>query len=498
LIKMLEDVIKTGNHGNIDLEFTDCNGKRVSYDYKAVPEFNEKGEILNVLVYARDITDLVEYRSEIQKMAFFDNLTGLPNRNLFTDRLKRKIADKSRRNFSLGVMYLDIDNFKKINDSFGHSVGDLLLQEAAARLSSCVRDCDTVSRFGGDEFVLLISEIQSSRSMAGIAEKILSQFNTPFLIEGFEVLISVSIGITVFPDDGFDFHDLLKFADSALYLAKSSGRNNYKFYSSELTIQIRNRIELESELRRSIARNELEIYYQPKINLQTGMLSGAEALLRWNHPTRGLISPVEFISIAEDSGMIIDIGAWVLQSVCRATYEWNTTLNQNLKVAVNLSVRQFTSGNLIDKLQAMLNTTGCDPRWIELEITESLMLEASDEIKQILDGLRAFGCTIAMDDFGTGYSSLSYLTSFPIDTVKLDRSFIHNIIHNTEKSIIINAITVMIRELGKTVVAEGVETIEQVEYLREIGCHMAQGYFYGKPMAKSDFDDFINKYIPEA
>jgi predicted signal transduction protein with EAL and GGDEF domain len=341
---------------------------------------------------------------------------------------------------------------------------------------------------GGDEFAVLLPEIRSGDDMARVAAKILEAFNAPFMLEGKEVFVSTSVGIAVYPDDSEDADDLIRQADSAMYFAKRSGRNNFRFYSKDLTASAGERLTLESELRRALERNELELYYQPKIWLTDGRMVGSEALLYWNNPQRGVVSPDHFISIAEDSGMIVEIGEWVLREACRTACAWNGPGKPLHRVAINLSARQFQSGDLVKTVCDVLDETGCYPEWIELEITESLLLDEQGEVLAILEAFRTLGISIAIDDFGTGYSALSYLTRFPIATLKIDRSFISSVTTDNFRAELVKAIISIARSLDQQVVAEGVETVEQAAFLQAHGCQMSQGYLYSKPVAKAAFE----------
>jgi diguanylate cyclase (GGDEF)-like protein len=422
-------------------------------------------------------------------MAFYDALTALPNRALFNDRLHQMITDASWHGHRAGVMVLDLDRFKAVNDTLGHPTGDVLLREAAARLTRSVRTYDTVARLGGDEFAILLPEIRSGDDLGRVASKIVHAFKEPFLLEGKEVFVTTSIGIAVYPADSEDGDDLLKQADSAMYFAKRSGRNTFRFYSKDMTDLSNEKLLLESDLRRGFARAELELYYQPKVSLIDGMLIGSEALLRWNHPQRGMVPPDKFISIAEDSGLIVEIGEWVLRDACSVAHEWNGHGKPMHKVAINLSARQFQSNDLVRTVRKALKDTHCQPEWIELEITESLLMDEDSEVLETLNKFREMGITVAIDDFGTGYSSLSYLARFPIDTLKIDRSFTSKVTEGGHHSELVKAIISIAKSLNQKVVAEGVETVEQVEKLQAYGCHIAQGYLYSKPVPKTAFEE---------
>ncbi len=470
----------------IDEEWATCgeNGRSILLETRKVPVFGEGGNVNGILGVGRDVTELNASRQKIHQMAFYDSLTALPNRALFNDRLRQMLADAACHGHLAGVMLIDIDHFKAVNDTMGHPVGDELLCQVAARLNACVRDYDTVARLGGDEFAILLPEIRQGADLGRIANKILEKFNERFLLDGKEIFISCSIGIALYPDDSIDANDLVKYADSAMYLAKRSGRNGFRFYSKDLTASAEERLRLELELRRAIEREELELHYQPKVLLETGLIIGSEALLRWRHPEMGMVPPSQFIGIAEDCGLITDIGRWVLQEACQTAAELNAEDLPLHKVAINLSAREFQCQNLTARVAAILEKTGCRPQWIEIEITESLLLDEKGDTLETLSVLRAMGITIAIDDFGTGYSALNYLVRFPIDTLKIDRSFIGS--DDKRSAELVKAILSIARCLGQNVVAEGVETVEQAAFLRENGCAAAQGFLYSKPVPKRE------------
>jgi diguanylate cyclase (GGDEF)-like protein/PAS domain S-box-containing protein len=484
----INEVFATGQGTDFELYSQDRNGKEICSHVRLTAERDVSGEVISVLAVGRDITELNASRRKIHQMVFYDSLTSLPNRALFNDRLRQLLKDASWHGQMAGVMLLDLDRFKVINDTLGHPAGDELLRETAGRLKNCVRSYDTTARLGGDEFAILLSDIRTGDDLGRIANKILEAFDEPFILEGKEVFISSSVGISVYPDDSSDADDLIKQADSAMYFAKRSGRNNFRFYSRDLTASSSESLMLESELRRAVERKELELYYQPKIWLTDGALIGSEALLRWNNPQRGLVSPDQFISIAEDSGLIVGIGEWVLHEACRTARNWNGANKPLHKVAINLSARQFQSNDLLKTVTDALEETGCYPEWIELEITESLLLDEHNGVLETLEAFRSMGITIAIDDFGTGYSALSYLACYPIDTLKIDRSFIHTVTTDNFRAELVKAIISVAKSLGQHVVAEGVETEEQVAFLRAHGCQIAQGYLYSKPVAKSTFE----------
>ncbi len=484
----IREVFASGLNSDFELRWPDKDGREICSHVRLTAERDANGAVVSVMTVGRDITELNEHRKRVYQMAFYDALTSLPNRALFSDRLRQMITDASWHAQQAGVMLLDLDRFKAVNDTLGHPAGDELLREAAARLTYCVRGYDTVARLGGDEFAILLPEVRSGDDLGRIANKILQAFNEPFLLEGKEVFVSSSIGIAVYPTDSEDGDDLVKQADSAMYFAKRSGRNNFRFYSKDLTVSANERLTLEGALRRGFARGELELYYQPKISLTDGALIGSEALLRWNHPQRGMVPPDKFISIAEDSGLIVEIGEWVLLHASRTACEWNGSGKPLHKVAINLSARQFQSNNLVKSVRKVLDASGCYPEWIELEITESLLLDEDGAVLEALDAFREMGITVAIDDFGTGYSALSYLARFPIDTLKIDRSFTSRVTENGHHAELVKAILSIAHSLHQKVVAEGVETAGQAAFLQAHGCHIAQGYLYSKPVPKIAFE----------
>lgn len=493
----IAEVFASAADTEFELKWPGKHGKELCSHVRLAAERDAAGNVVSVLGVGRDITELNEHRKRVYQMAFYDSLTSLPNRALLNDRLRQMLTDASWHGQMAGVMMLDLDRFKAVNDTLGHAAGDELLREAAARLTGCVRAYDTVARLGGDEFAVLLPDVRSGEDLGIVASKMLAAFEEPFWLESKEVFISSSIGIVLYPVDGESADDLLKQADSAMYLAKRSGRNTFRFYSKDLTVSANERLMLEGDLRRGFKRNELELYYQPKINLADGALIGSEALLRWNHPKRGMVPPDKFISIAEDSGLIVDIGEWVLRNACQVACEWNGQGKPLHKVAINLSARQFLSNDLVRTVRAALAETCCRPEWIELEITESLLLDEDGEILEMLGTFREMGISIAIDDFGTGYSALSYLARFPIDTLKIDRSFTSRVTERGHHAELVKAIITIAHSLKQQVVAEGVETVEQAAVLQAYGCHIAQGYLYSKPVAKAAFEKLPKLFGPE-
>lgn len=492
--KYLAEVFVSEREREFELTWTDRNGRECCTLIRFTPEFGKDGKVERVLAIGRCITELHASRQKVHQMAFYDALTSLPNRALFNDRLGQMIVDAHLHGQRAGVMLIDIDRFKTINDTMGHAIGDVLLREMAARLTSCGRRYDTVARLGGDEFAILLPEIRYADDLCRIASKILGKCDEHFLLDSKEVFVTCSIGVAVYPDDSTDAHDLMRYADSAMYCAKRSGRNNFRFYSKDLTASARQRLMLESELRHAIVRGQLELSYQPKVRLENETMIGSEALLRWRHPQLGMVPPDQFIQVAEDTGLIVAIGNWVLREACRAASEWNVDGGPPHKVAVNMSARQFQAGDLVASVAAILDETACRPEWIEIEITESLLLDEDGRTLEILTCLRAMGMTVAIDDFGTGYSALSYLARFPIDTLKIDRSFIHSLTLEKRHAELVKAILSIARCLGQEVVAEGVETAEQAKFLQAHGCKLAQGYLYSKPLPKAMIASLLRQF----
>jgi len=451
----------------------------------------------HALMSLLDVTERRAFQQRLLDMAFFDPLTRLPNRTQFNDRLNQLIADSVRndKTEASGILFLDLDGFKAVNDTLGHEAGDRLLQESGERIRGCLRDYDMVARLGGDEFAVILPEVRHDVDLAVVARKILAAIEAPFYISGKELFISTSIGIACYPSDSSEPAELIRNADAAMYHAKASGRNNFQFYSESMTVEASDRMELEADLRKALLMGELEVYYQPKVDTIIGLLVGAEALLRWHHPTRGLLTPDRFVGIAEDTGLITGIGTWVLQTACRAAQEWNHATHYPIKIAVNLSVRQFMAGNFVETVRSVLAETHCRPEWLELEITETLLMAHKPEIIRSLNELNRLGITIAIDDFGTGYSALSYLTQFPVSTIKIDKSFIQEITTQKKNLELVKAIVSMGLALGLELVAEGVETGEQAAALDRLGCHLIQGYFYGRPMPAAMFCDWRAEFL---
>lgn len=448
------------------------------------PEFDATGAVQSALVIGRDITDIIRYREKVHQLAFFDTLTGIPNRIQFRERLNEVQSDSAARNLQFGVMVLDLDRFKEVNDTLGHTYGDLLLREVARRLSAGVRKWDVVARLSGDEFAILLPNIHSDECLESVARNVLEELSRPIPVDGHTVFLFASIGIARFPADSTDVSVLLGCADLAMHQAKNIGRNQITFHRPEMSRVVAERIQLGSALRSAVEKGELELWFQPIVDLRNGKTVGAEGLLRWNHPKQGLLTPDRFITIAEESGLIVDIGKWVFATACKTAVVWNEGRDEPLRVSVNLSSRQFVMNDLLGAIREILESTGCNPRWITLEITESLLLENNQLIRDMLNELSGMGFTIAIDDFGTGYSAMSYLANFPINILKIDRSFVHNVDSDENRLALVKAIISMAHALNMDIVAEGVESESQASTLNALGCAKAQGYLYGRPAAE--------------
>jgi diguanylate cyclase (GGDEF)-like protein/PAS domain S-box-containing protein len=434
-----------------------------------------------------DVTERKSAEAQIKFFADHDSLTQLPNRSLVKDRITQAMVRAERSKSKVGLLFLDLDNFKTINDSLGHSTGDALLKAIAARLEACVRDSDTVGRLGGDEFLIVLPDLRETTSLSALLEKILEKLSAYFVIDGHNVSTTVSIGVAVYPVDGDNFDDLRKSADAAMYSAKQAGRNTYRFFDRRTNVDADERLSLRSSLRLALERGEFVLHYQPQVDLSSGVVIGAEALIRWRHPEFGLLLPERFISIAEDSGLIVPIGEWVLQEVCRQSAAWQKGRRESFPVAANLSGIQFKRGNLEHIVDAALSDAGLDAGCLELELTESVLISDVEQIRQSLQRLKAVGIRLSIDDFGTGYSSLAYLKRLAVDKIKIDRSFIRGLASDPNDTAIVRAIIQMASSLGLTTIAEGVEDDRQQTYLRLEHCDEAQGFLYAQPLAADLF-----------
>ncbi|HEY6064856.1 MAG TPA: EAL domain-containing protein, partial [Thermoanaerobaculia bacterium] len=434
-----------------------------------------------------DITERKRAEEQVKHLAFHDPLTGLPNRLLFNDRLTMALAQAHRGRQKLATLFLDLDRFKVINDSLGHGVGDELLRRVADRLRVCTREEDTVARLGGDEFIVLVPRIADDEDAEIVARKILTAIRLPFAIEDRDYFLTTSMGVSLYPTDGIDTETLIQNADTAMYRAKEQGRDNYQLYSPAMDTRANERLSLENRLRQALQRDELVLFYQPIVDLSTWRVRGAEALLRWRHPERGLLPPSEFITLAEISGLITPIGRWVLETACAQVREWQAMGHPRLTVSVNLSARQFLQSDLVTEVAAALAAAEIEAGCLDLEITESSAMENAERAINTLWELKRLGVKISLDDFGTGYSSLNYLKRFPIDRVKLDRSFVRDVVKNSEDAAIVRAIIAMAHTLKMTVVAEGVEKQDQLAFLSEHRCDEMQGFLFSPPVPSAQF-----------
>ncbi len=454
---------------------------------------DETGEIELFLFTLKDVTEHKRDEELIKHQATFDALTNLPNRFLALDRLSQLINEAHRDTKRVAILFLDLDDFKKINDTLGHDIGDKLLIEVAVRLRSDLRNGDTVGRLGGDEFIILLGGLDDAADASPIAENLLNHFKDAFIIENRELILTSSVGIAVYPDDGDNSSQLLRNADSAMYHSKKLGRNTYSYFTEAMNQEVSRRLTLEEQMHGALERGEFRLCYQPQVNVTNRRISGVEALLRWNNPVLGDVSPDEFISIAEQTGQIVPIGQFVLTEALTMAVRWQAMLERSFTMAVNLSPRQFRDPNLVAFIEQAIEKSGISSENLELEITEGVLISGYDYIEDALASLSDLGVNIAMDDFGTGYSSLSYLRSYPFNVLKIDRSFINDItVHPADRELV-NAAIAMAHSLGLKVVAEGVETEEQLAHLATQGCELAQGYLFSKPGTAEEITTMIEK-----
>ena len=490
---ILQNVMNTDQAKTFEIQ---CLNNDISavYLFNILPEKNHKGEVIGALTLASDITENSQNRQRIEHLAYHDALTDLPNRTLLNDRVAYAISHAKRYAEQLGVLFLDLDNFKSINDALGHSVGDQLLIEIAQRLASSIREYDTVARMGGDEFAILATNIKQTEDLASLAAHIVKKFELPIKVAGVDFFISASIGIASYPQDSDNVIDLLKYADSAMYEAKKNGGNSYQFYANELTVIASNRLKIETFLRYALNGNEFELFYQPIIALTDNAIIGAEALIRWRSPVLGFLTSDQFISIAEERGLIIEIGHWVMRSAFKAAVKWNELLlDKAIVISINISSKQLMQYDFTTVVRDLLQETGCDASWIKFEITESLLLQENTTVKDTLYFLNALGIKIAIDDFGTGYSALGYLNKFSVSEIKIDRSFIKNITTDDNSALLVKSIIAMATSLNKTLIAEGIETEAQAKLISDLGCSVAQGFLFSKPVTAADFEKLINQ-----
>jgi diguanylate cyclase (GGDEF)-like protein/PAS domain S-box-containing protein len=477
---------------NVELKYKNKNGELVVCLFDAQPIY-ENERVIGAFGQFRDITDRYLIEEKYNYLAYHDDLTDLPNRRYFHRVLESFIKSNKNKKQTFAVLYLDLDRFKIINDTFGHSKGDLLLKEVAKRLSLCLDENTHLARMGGDEFIFIFNNFKSQQEITKLADKVLEKFTKPFHIKSIEIHTSVSIGIAIYPDYPLKPEDFMVYADNAMYQAKEQGKNGYVIYTEELIQHLTEKITLESDLRRALDEEEFVLHYQPQICNETGHIVGVEALIRWNHPTLGMIYPDKFIQLAEETGLISEIGEWVIEHACLQNKKWQDAGLKPIKISVNLSTQQFLKQNLVNFIKLVLDKTMLDPRYLVLEITESMAMDF-DYSLDVLQQLKDIGIGISIDDFGTGYSSLSYLKLFPLDYLKIDKSFVRDIYDDENDANIVKAIITLAHNLNLKVIAEGVETNEQLQFLKKYGCNHIQGYIYSKPLTSSNLEGkFLSK-----
>jgi diguanylate cyclase (GGDEF)-like protein/PAS domain S-box-containing protein len=483
---------------NIVLRWRHRNGSYRTLESNASALFDEAGQLVGFQGVDRDITDRKQAEARIEFLAHHDALTGLPNRVLLRDRFEHALAMSERSHSRVAMLFLDLDNFKVVNDTMGHASGDQLLLEVVKRLSRCMRESDTISRQGGDEFILLLNDIPDQETVERIAGEILERLAEPVEINGHMLNASGSIGIVIYPEDGRDFDGLLQKADTAMYNAKNAGRNTYRFFDDQMNLQAHEHLLLQNRLHQALFRAEFYLHYQPQLEIDSGKVIGVEALLRWNNPELGEVVPARFIPVAEDCGLIVPIGAWVMEEACRQAQSWRQAGWPDLTMAVNLSALQFRRPGLIETVAGALERSGLPPHLLELELTESILLQDAENNLDTVRQLKALGVRLSIDDFGTGYSSLSYLKRFAVDKLKIDRSFVRDIGTDPDDAAIVRAVIQLARSLRLGIIAEGVETQEQLAFLREEGCQEAQGFLFSRPLAPVALKVFLSERMPTA
>lgn len=493
-LEIIRTALDTQREGKATLRNYRKDGSLFWNELSIAPVRDETGKVTNYIGVQNDISDAKKYQDALEHQATHDTLTGLPNRSLLQDRIIQAIVHAERSAHLVAIAFIDLDNFKLINDSLGHTAGDKLIKAVSERLQAAFRSVDTVARLGGDEFVIVLYDQSSEELISRQTGRIDEVFSAPFDIDGQELFVSYSAGFSLYPQDGKNAEVLLMNADVAMYRAKERSGNSFQFYAPEMHSKISDRLVLENNLRRALENREFSLMYQPQIDLKTKKVFGMEALIRWNHPTMGMISPAKFIPLAEDTGLIVSIGEWVTRTACEQLKAFHESGLQNLMVAVNLSSRQFNESDLIPSIARILQSTGLAPEYLELELTESILMNNSQGMISILDTLKNMGLKLAIDDFGTGYSSLSYLKSFPLNKLKIDQSFVRDIATGGDSSAIVRAIINLGHSLNLQVIAEGVETKEQLDFLTAHGCNEIQGYFYSMPLSAEDFKIFMRRH----
>jgi polar amino acid transport system substrate-binding protein len=491
----LSKVLKDGTKLNIENAsiLSSKDGKEYFISGNISPVKNELDQIIGTVGIFKDITELKRNEKKIYNMEYFDRITGLPNKTLFFDRLKVALNGAKRNCVRLAIIVIDLDNFKTINDTLGHFFGDRILKQIAENIKGLVREADTVARFGGDEFIILQPGLKDITDVTKVADRILEKFRSPWVLEGREYYITASVGISVYPNDGQDENILVRNADIAMSRAKETGKNNYELFMESMNKKIIEKLDLESDLRHAIEKEEFVLFYQPQIAIATGEIIGVEALIRWNREGVGLVPPMEFIPVAEESSLIIPLGEWVLRTACKQNVEWIRSGIKPILIAVNLSAKQFQQRNLVEMIERVLEETGMDPNLLELEITESTAMLDIDFTIEVLRKLRSKGIRISLDDFGTGYSSLNYLKILPIDSLKIDKSFVHDIATSPSEDAIAKSLISLAHKLNLLVVAEGVETKEQLKLLKNHMCDKVQGYLLSKPIPPNEAETLLKQ-----
>lgn len=452
---------------------------------------DSSGMIIGKAAIIPNIAECDKAHQIIHKMAHYDSLTGLANRTLINDKLNNFLKEAALTQSKTAVAFIDLDNFKLINDTMGHDIGDIVLRKASQIIEGCIGDKDFAGRLGGDEFIVVMPELDSISKAVQKINRLVNEINIPITIENKEFYISASAGISIYPNHGEDSKTLIKNADTAMYTAKGNGKNSFKIFNSNMNLEISKKLEMVNDLSNAIKNNEFSLHYQPQIDISTNSIIGMEALIRWNHPSKGIIPPLDFIPLAEETGLILQVGEWVLNEACRQNKEWQDLGYKPMRMSVNLSILQFEHSNLIKLVKSALNKSGLEPKWLELEITESVALKCYDCAVHKINELKNIGVFVSLDDFGTGYSSFNYLKQLPIDTLKIDKIFLDNLIPNSDEEFIMKTMINLARRLNLKVVAEGVESTSQLEFLKKEKCNVAQGFLFSKPLSKSEFIELI-------